>query len=145
MTREVVTVAPDTSTEVVIELMLQRDLSRLPVVNSEGQLVGIISKTDLVTEQFNRGDTTQVESTEHIRLPREISYSEGIHVHGPETLVSELMKPAAVTVHEMSWVADAAKLLASHHLHGAPVVSHTGRVAGMLSSMDIVAWVAGLT
>jgi len=145
MTRDVVTVMPDTTIEAVIELMLQRDLSRLPVTDSDGKLVGIISKTDLVSEQFNRGDTSELDSAEQIRLPRGISYSEGIHVHGPEALVSELMKAAAVTVDEMSWVRDAAKLMACHHLHGVPVVSHAGRVTGMLSSMDILAWLAGLS
>lgn len=47
MTREPVTVAPDTSIEDVATLMVDRDMSRLPVMDGD-RLVGIVSKSDIV-------------------------------------------------------------------------------------------------
>jgi CBS domain-containing protein len=47
MTREPVTVTADTPVEDLATLMVDRDVSRLPVLDG-GKLVGIISKSDIV-------------------------------------------------------------------------------------------------
>lgn len=47
MTTDPVTVAPDASVEDVATLLVERDLSRLPVMDGD-RLVGIISKSDIV-------------------------------------------------------------------------------------------------
>ncbi|MDI6712679.1 MAG: CBS domain-containing protein [Anaerosomatales bacterium] len=47
MTRKVVTVAPDASVEDVATLMVDRDVSRVPVVDGDA-VVGIVSKSDIV-------------------------------------------------------------------------------------------------
>jgi CBS domain-containing protein len=145
MTREVVTVSPEMSVESVVELMLQNGLSRVPVVDAKGKLVGIVSKTDLVTEHFQRGDTSESHQPAQIPLgPGTYSSEPGMHIHLPEAVVSELMKPATITVKETDPVSKAAEAMAVHHMHGLPVVSLTGKVTGMLSPLDIVGWVAGL-
>ena len=46
MTREVVTVTPDSSMEVACELMLKHKIGGLPVV-ADGRLVGILTETDI--------------------------------------------------------------------------------------------------
>ena len=43
MTRSVISVAPDESTDAAIELMLKRHISGLPVINDKGELVGIVT------------------------------------------------------------------------------------------------------
>jgi CBS domain-containing protein len=47
MTREVITVAPDTRLSEAARLMVDRDVKRLPVVDN-GRLVGILTRKDLV-------------------------------------------------------------------------------------------------
>jgi len=47
MTKDVVTVTPDSTLIDVAELMEKHDVNRLPVV-SEGKLVGIVARTDLI-------------------------------------------------------------------------------------------------
>ncbi len=47
MTREVVTIVEDSSLDSVLETMETRGLRRLPVVDSHGQLGGVLSLTDL--------------------------------------------------------------------------------------------------
>jgi CBS domain-containing protein len=143
MSHPVVTARPEMSVESVVELMLTEGLSRLPVVDEDGKLVGIISKTDVIAEQFERGDTSDA------RLPR--GWRRGIplddgsfHIHPPEALLAEVMKPATVTVNETTTLAQASEVMALHRLHGVPVLSATGEVTGMLSLLDIVGWVAGL-
>jgi CBS-domain-containing membrane protein len=48
MTRHVVTVAPDASILHAARLMLQNSISGLPVVDSRGQLVGIVTEADFL-------------------------------------------------------------------------------------------------
>lgn len=47
MTMEVVTVTPDANLDDVVTLMLERDLKRLPVVESN-RLVGVVARHDLL-------------------------------------------------------------------------------------------------
>ena len=48
MTKRVTTVAPETPVEEAAQLMVSRKVKRVPVVDSEGQLVGIVSRGDIV-------------------------------------------------------------------------------------------------
>ncbi len=54
MTREPVTVTADMSVEDVATLMVDRDVSRLPVLDT-GRLVGIISKSDIIRSLASEG------------------------------------------------------------------------------------------
>jgi CBS domain-containing protein len=47
MTREVISVGPDTALSAAAKLMVDKDVKRLPVVE-DGQLVGILTRKDLV-------------------------------------------------------------------------------------------------
>jgi CBS domain-containing protein len=55
MTREAVTVSPGDPVEQAARLMHFLKIKRLPVVNSDGQLVGIVSRSDLLAV-FDRPD-----------------------------------------------------------------------------------------
>src|SRR5947209_20359524 len=82
MTRDVVTVRSGTSVEAVVELMLARGLSRLPVVDQEFRPLGIVSKTDLVEDAHDRGDTAEA--------PAERP-ANGFHVQSEGAVVDEVM------------------------------------------------------
>jgi CBS domain-containing protein len=48
MTREIVTVHPDTEPKTALELMRSRDLRHLPVCTPEGHLLGLVAPGDLL-------------------------------------------------------------------------------------------------
>jgi signal-transduction protein with cAMP-binding, CBS, and nucleotidyltransferase domain len=48
MTRDVITVQPKTPLSTAIKLLVDRQISGLPVVDDEGKLVGVISESDLM-------------------------------------------------------------------------------------------------
>lgn len=48
MTRKVITISPDSTTEKAAAIMLDRKFNCLPVVSPSGAIVGIITKTDLL-------------------------------------------------------------------------------------------------
>lgn len=55
MARRVVTVRPDTALTLVVRLMFQHRVNRLPVIDGERRLVGIVSRSD-VLRMFLRTD-----------------------------------------------------------------------------------------
>lgn len=55
MTRSVATVTPDTPLAVAVRLMFERNVDRLPVVDGEGRLHGIVSRSDIL-RLFLRSD-----------------------------------------------------------------------------------------
>src|SRR5688572_16476139 len=52
MARDIIAVRPDTSLQTATELMLEHAISGMPVVDEEGRLAGMLSKTDLVRHRL---------------------------------------------------------------------------------------------
>lgn len=137
MSAPAVVVRPEMSIDSLRQLMLDRGLSRIPVVDESGRAVGIVSTTDLVVEEHERDGELQ-EETDVRQLPR------GFHLHETGKSVGDVMTRNVLTLPESVSIAQAAEALVAHHLHGAPVRSHLGTVVGFVSSSDVLAWLAGL-
>jgi len=144
MTTDVLHARPDMSLESLAELLLRSGLSRVPVVDARGKVVGMVSKTDLVAEQQQRGDTEEGMVAE-LPLRRGGSFKEpGLHVHELGATVQDVMTREVVALPETASIADAAVLMSTLQLHGVPVVSPAQRLLGMVSSLDVISWVAGM-
>jgi CBS-domain-containing membrane protein len=48
MVRDVVTVKPEADVASAIELLVEHDISALPVIDDDGSVVGVISEADLI-------------------------------------------------------------------------------------------------
>jgi len=72
MSREVATISPDADAMTAIEQMQKNDVGRLPVVDDAGDVVGLISRSDLVTA-FNiiqsRGALSSLSPSDRSSLP----------------------------------------------------------------------------
>lgn len=53
MTKDVITVSPDNTIEDATTLLVQKNIKRLPVIDKEENLVGIVSRKDIVKYLFN--------------------------------------------------------------------------------------------
>jgi CBS domain-containing protein len=144
MTRDVATVRADLSVDSLVELLLARDLSRVPVVDDNGRPIGMVAKTDVIVDRHVRGDTVE-EGPATIPVSRNVCYSPaGFHLHTEGVTVDDVMSRSVASLPETASVSQAAVLMATSHLHGIPITSASGRVTGLVSATDIVAWVAGL-
>jgi len=56
MTAKVITISPDKSMREAAHLMHDKRIRRLPVVNDQGELVGILTRGDIVREMANAED-----------------------------------------------------------------------------------------
>lgn len=142
MSRDVVCVAPRMRVEELCAVLLENSISGAPVVDEAGRLVGIVSTTDVVRDRHERQGTGEVESR-----PRDARRGRlrGFHLHDPGAAVEEVMSRKVVTVTESTSLARAAWLMAHHHVHRLPVLDAQGRVSGLVSSLDVLGWVAGLS
>lgn len=130
MSREVIAINPDTSLQTAAELMLEHAISGMPVVDEQGQLLGIVSKTDLVRRLAGEDESG-------VMLPP------GQH-RVDVTTVEDVMTRHVLIVPEKASLTEAAKLMVNAGIHRVPVVSTRGVLAGLVTTSDIVRWVAGL-
>jgi CBS domain-containing protein len=132
MTADVITATPETSVPEAASLMSGHGVSGLPVVDSEGGLVGIVTEGDLILRQAaprpRRWWHRFFEDPE--TLAREYRKASG-------TTVGEVMTRPVVSVSPTLALVAAARILYDRRLRRLPVV-HDGRVMGMLSRGDLV-------
>lgn len=131
MSREVIAVNPDTSLQTAAELMLEHAISGMPVLDEQGRLLGMVSKTDLVRQRLASEDESSV------TLPS------GQHLVDVTT-VEDVMTRHVLIVPEKASLTEAAKIMVNAGVHRVPVVSSRGTLAGLVTTSDIVRWVAGL-
>ena len=140
MTRQPVCVREDVSLKQVLLLLMDGNIGALPVVTQEGIPFGLVSKTDVVRRLHELGRLGADGPAEERVLPLAGSYRPD---PSQAPTVRELMTPVVVTVDERDSVISAASLMAEEGLHRVPVVGTDGTVVGVLSTMDITAWVGG--
>ena len=139
MSRDVVSVRSGTSLDLVAEVMLARSLTRVPVLDAEGHVVGIVSKTDLVAQAHDAGDTE-----EYSRPDPQTEELRGFHVEREGKSVEEVMSRSVISVAETATIQRAAQLMVGAQVHGLPVTTASGKLVGFVSSMDVLAWLSGL-
>ena len=66
MTEQVLTVAPDASLSEAARIMVNRRVKRLPVVGTDGSLIGVISRADVVNAFTKPDDVIEDEIREDI-------------------------------------------------------------------------------
>ncbi|WP_371613953.1 CBS domain-containing protein [Streptomyces sp. NBC_00454] len=84
-TRPAVTVTKDATIPTAARLMARRHLKRLPVVDDDGRLVGVVSRGDLLKVFLRPDEDIGAEIRELImyQLPPQVPAERHVHVHGP--------------------------------------------------------------
>jgi len=115
MQREVVTAAPETTVREVAHLLADRGISGMPVATPSGEVLGVVSSSDLV------------------RLAAERPLD--------QLAVSEIMTPVSFSVGPDCSVRDLADFLVRGGIHRAMVLED-GRLLGIVTTMDVLAALA---
>ena len=123
MTIDPIVISVDATIEEAEELLLHHRITGLPVVDSDGRLVGVISQTDLLY--------LAIPSVQALIRHRE----RGIRV-------GEVMSTPPVTIDSTASLQDAARLMHEDRLHRLVAVDGHGRPVGVISAMDFVALAA---
>lgn len=134
MTTDVVTIGPDTDVRAIAQLLMERGISALPVVDERSRLLGVVSEGDLM-RRVEAG--TERRSSWWLALlagPRERAL-DFAKAHG--RTAREVMTRAVVTVSEDTPLGEIATLLEEHRIKRVPVV-RDGKVVGVVSRANLL-------
>lgn len=140
MTANVVTVPAHATVQDVARLFVAHRISAAPVVDSKGNMVGIVSEGDLL-----RRAELGTERRRSWWLDLITTYSEQAaeYVRSHAQRVTDVMTKEVISVDEATPIADIAELLESRHIKRVPVV-RDGKPVGIVSRANLVQALASL-
>ena len=140
MTREVISVAPDASAMQAGTLMLKHQISGLPVVDSSGILLGIISEGDFLRRAELGTQRRRARWLEFLIGPGRLARE---YVHACGRKATEIMTPNPYTVSEATPLREVVQLMERHQIKRVPVVCRR-RLVGIVSRADLLRSLARL-
>jgi CBS domain-containing protein len=126
-------VTQETPIAEVIERLVGRDYTALPVVDRERRVVGVISDTDMLSSGVT-GLSVSLHKAIGPGLVREFL----TRLQGERAVVGQAMTAPAVTVQPTTSLREAAHLMHTRGLKRLPVVDAEGRLVGVLGRLDIL-------
>jgi CBS domain-containing protein len=140
MTTNIVEVSPETTYADIVDRLLAHDISGLPVVDSDGTLVGIVTEADLVSREAygpsRRRPLGLILDYLRDRDPAWVRKSSG-------TTAGELMTRTVDTAAPDDELRVAAQCMLETGHRRLPVVGADGRLVGIVSRRDLLATVYG--
>ena len=137
MTKDVITVKPDTSIEELASLLVEHRISGAPVVDDSGNLYGIVTENDLISR------------SKRLHIPTVVSFLDAaIYLESSKkfeqevkrltaTKVSEICMRKVVTISEDTTIMDIATTMDEKKVYLLPVVRN-GKVLGIVGKRDMV-------
>jgi len=113
-------------------------VSGFPVVDTQGDLVGVVTETDLIHQN------------QRLHIPTAVAFFDAVFVLGSSkrleeeirrmaaTRVGEIMARDPVTVTEQATVEEVATVMGEQGVHTLPVVDAAGRLVGVIGKRDII-------
>jgi CBS domain-containing protein len=140
MTSFVVTVRPDATIDYAAQLMLQYRISGLPVTDSDGAVLGIVTESDLLRRAETGTEKRHTRWVSFLIGPGRLA-QEYVRTHGRK--VGEVMTERMFTVTSQTPLADLVALMETKHVKRVPVMDQ-GRLVGIVSRADVMAALVGL-
>ena len=141
MTKDVVTVTPDTSIEALAALLVDNRISGAPVVDANGSIYGIVTENDLISRNKRLHIPTVVSFLDAaIYLESSKKFSDEVK-RLTATKVGDICAKKVVTITEEATLTDIATLMDEKKVHILPVVK-AGKVVGIVGKRDVVRAVA---
>jgi acetoin utilization protein AcuB len=121
MTLDPVTITPDVSVTEALRLMNERKIRRLPVLDSNGGLVGIVSDRDLLLASPSPATSLAIWE---------------IHDLLAKLTVEKMMTREVITVVEDTPLEEAARVMVDNRVGGLPVMRNK-KLVGIISESDL--------
>ncbi len=109
MTKNVITVKPNTPNSDTIKIMKKTKHDGFPVVDTNQEIVGIVTAFDLLLKDWIKGDT-----------------------------INKVMSTEVLVVNENMSINDASRVMFRHGVSRLPVVDNNRRVVGIITNTDMV-------
>ena len=122
MTPDVVAVKPETSLLKCRNLLKEKNIRRLPVVDGDNRVVGIVSDRDVRGASPSKATTLEVHEMQYLLA---------------ELKARDIMTPRPLTVKPEATVEEAALLMLDRKIGGLPVVNDDGALVGIITDQDL--------
>lgn len=137
MTSNVKVISPESQLKEALKLMLQENVSGLPVVDEKGRLAGIISESDII--RLKRKVCLplylqQLESFYFETYPA--NFEQEIH-QALDIPVKEQMTREVITVQENTPIDEVMRLMAEHKINRVPVLQGE-KMVGIITRSDVI-------
>ena len=138
MTRDVHTVTESTPIDELARTFGEKGVSGFPVLDAEGDLVGVVTESDLILQN------------QRLHIPTVVALFDAVIVLGRSkrleeevrrmtaTEVGEIMTRHPVTVNTDTPVDQIATIMAERKIHTLPVLDDEGRLVGVVGKIDVV-------
>jgi CBS domain-containing protein len=123
MTTPVLTVRPETTVREAATLLLEHQITAAPVLDAGGELIGIVSESDLVVDRFGHDPRNQVRPVQD-------------EPPGPQT-VGEVMTTPVIALGPSADAADLAETMLGSDVRSIPIVEGA-TVIGIVSRRDLL-------
>jgi len=138
ISRDVVSINPQDTLREALSTMVENHVSALPVVDSRGHCVGVLSVTDLLGMTRDLSDELNALSEsgglDHERLVQKLEHAEVL-----TDQVQAWMTSSVVSVQVNGTIQQAARLMLKNRVHRLVVLDDQRSVYGVVSTMDLLA------
>jgi CBS-domain-containing membrane protein len=134
MVRDVVTVGPEDEVSKAVQLLVDHDISALPVVDSEKRVIGILSEADLLHREKIGTEKHRPWWLEAV-MPASVLALDYAKSHGRK--VSELMSENVVAAAENTSISELANILEKHRIKRVPILKD-GKLVGIVSRANLI-------
>ena len=144
MNPNVVTVTDTMDLREAAKIFVEERISGAPVVDELGNLVGVISQSDLVEYELATERELTVEAP-FFRRPYDdaLDPSRGFQIEELSSdTVKDVMTPYLITIKEDTPIRVVAARMAECGVHRVIVVDEDEQIRGIVTSLDVLRWVA---
>ncbi len=142
--RQVTSIWEGTPLKVTYDIMRLSRSRALPVLNSDGKLVGIIADTDLLKVSMIREETKKSEMSGGTEGDswgwdsKNVIYITKKRLEVPDIPVKECMVKSVVTATKKTSVSDCAKKMARSKVEQIPIINAEGNIIGLIKDVDLL-------
>ncbi len=122
MKKEVVTIHPEAPLDKVIDILIQYNITGVPVVNEDNTIAGMLTEKDILRFLI---DQDVLELTNNRILC--------------ETTAYHIMTTDVISFDEETPLMEVCESLVSHNFRRVPIIDKNGQLVGIISRKDIVA------
>jgi CBS domain-containing protein len=138
MSHDPIVVKAETPLNEAIKILAEKRISGLPVVDDAGNLLGIISETDLMWRETDVTPPAYIMILDSvIYLQNPATYERDLHKALGQT-VGEVMSKNPITISPDKSLKEAAKIMHDRKVHRLPVLDSNNQVIGILTRGDII-------
>jgi len=137
MTREVITVTPETSLRDLAVILLEKNINGVPVVDDKGKVLGVVCESDLVNQNKPLHIPTVFVILDSV-IPLENPWRlEKEFKRLTATRVEEIYSKPAVCVTPETDLSEVARLMADRRLYTLPVLDGE-KLVGVVGKRDVI-------